>query len=250
MTGPVAYSIMTHTLRERGRDRVLTQLGRSCEIFTDTQSLGPWAPARMAWQTMSESPAAWCCLLQDDIDLAPGFAEMLESLLRHYGSLIDDRPLSLCNTLKERARNGSHWVERRDGVHGPCIVMRKERVPDMLAWVSKHVRDSLPFDDIRVSLWLESLSLTALWPDPSWVNHRGWEPSIFGTRSSKSQPRTAPSYDGRPLSQTDWSLGLVSDPTLIVGHANGATRRVRTHLWRTNQSVPDHVRDHGIIQHG
>lgn len=233
----VAFSLMTHEKRLDGAARALEQLGRDCEVVVDHESKGPWHGARRAWERMSRTDAAWCCLLQDDIDLAPGFADELELLIENPD--VRNRPLSLCNCLPERAAPGSHWVERLDGVHGPCIAMARVDVIEMLDWVAANVQERFEFmfDDIRVSLWLEAMQRTALWPDPSWVQHRGWEPSLLGTKSSTRAPRTAPSYTGAPLSETDWTLGL-TNPTR-AGLPNGASRRVRNRVWRIGAELPD-----------
>jgi hypothetical protein len=248
MSDLVSFCLMTHPRRLDGAARVIEQLDRDCEVVVDHESRGPWYGAKKGWEFLSTAGAPWCCLLQDDIDLAPGFSEQLEHLVQQH-QLIGTRPLSLCNCLPERAAPGTHWVERQDGVHGPCIVLRQQDIAPMLEWVALHVQERFEFmfDDIRVSLWLESENRTSLWPDPSWVQHRGWEESLLGTRSTVRAPRTAPSYTGAPLFLTDWSLGLAPGAAVRAGLANGASRRVRNRLWRVGETRPDHERFRPVL---
>lgn len=238
MTATVCYSLMADVRRLDGVARVLGQLNRTCEVVVDHEARGPWlGSGKAAWEKMSRSDAEWCCLLQDDIDLAEGFAEQLELLCS--SPLLSSRPLALYNGLKDLPYPGTYWIERRDGVQGPVIAMAKDDVKAMLAWVERNVRETLLSADIRPSLWLESQSRTSLCPWPSWVEHRGWEPSLLGTQSGVRTPRTSPSFTGDPLSVYDWTKGLAPNAAFKAGLPFGASGRVRTKLWRVGVVEPD-----------
>jgi len=242
MTPLVSYAQMTHVARAAGAQRVREQLGRPIDVHIDRESRGPWSSARAAWEATPGS-CRWRVLLQDDVDLAPDFADALEWLLMEYGSLLAGRPLALYNGLGDQPDAGEHWIERRDGVQGPAIVLGQPDVAPMLEWCERFVRDSpaMTSSDIRPSLWLEAMGRTSLCPSPSWLNHRGYEPSLNGTRSSRSQPRTAPTWDPhRRLASIDWTLGLAPRIRELRGRRLGASERVRWHLWRTWQREPDH----------
>lgn len=256
---PVTYGIQTHPNRHAGALRVAEQLGRPCVAYMDDDRRGPWHSARKLWEATPKR-SRWRVLLQDDIDLAPDFADTLEALLEQEGGALGrlhGRPLALYNGLTRRfmvptsedePNAGEHWIERRDGLQGPVIVMPTVDVRPMLEWCERFVRDgpAMTSSDIRPSLWLEAMRRTSLCPVPSWVQHRGWEPSLKGVKSTRSQPRTAATWDPtRPLASIDWKLGL--ERPAVHGDASGASRRVRWHLWRTWQHEPDHVLErHGI----
>ncbi len=248
----VSYGIQTHPARAVGAARVLEQLGRPADVHVDTELRGPWNSARKVWQATPAS-CDWRCLLQDDIDLAPDFAAVLEDLLELCATGIAGRPLALYNGLtrygnattpaRDLPRSDHAWIERVDGVQGPVIVLPARSVAPMLEWCEIFVRDSpaMTSSDIRPSLWLEAMGKSALAPVPSWVQHRGHEPSLNGTKSTKSQPRTAPTYLTSSLTFTDWSKGLRGERLAVHGLTDGASRRVRWHLWRSWQTEPDHV---------
>ena len=246
MTPLVSYGIQTHPARSEGARRVAEQLGRRADVHVDTEGLGPWNSARKVWEATPGS-CRWRVLLQDDIDLGPAFAYTLEAFLDEHGGAmgaLQGRPLALYNGLKDEPAPGEHWLERQDGVQGPVIVLAAADVRPMLAWCHRHVRvdSAATSSDIRPSLWLEALGRTSLCPSPSWVQHRGHEPSLKGVRSTRSQPRTAPTFDPtRSLASIDWSLGLAPRRDRPVhGQRYGASARVRWHLWRTSQTKPDH----------
>ncbi len=236
----VSYAQMTHSRRAIGAKLVRDQLGRSVDVHIDHIGAGPWPPARRAWQATPAS-CAWRVLLQDDVELAPDFADVLEYYLEAYADRIAGRPLMLYNGLRDQPAAGEHWIERLDGVQGPAIVLAAADVRPMLAWLDVHVRHDSPMtsSDIRPSLWLEAMGRTSLCPSPSWIQHKGWEPSLNGTRSTRSQPRTAPTYEGRSLTLYDWRRGL-SRPSARAGMPLGASTRVRWHLWRTWQDKADY----------
>lgn len=238
MNGGVSYALMCDVRRLDGASRVLQQLNRECEIVVDHHALGPWATAKRCWQ-LTPAGCAYRCLLQDDIDLAPGFASELERLVQ-LPELIS-RPLALYNGLTAETSSVTHWIERRDGVQGPCIVMARADVFAMLDWVNANVQERPDFRsaDIRPSLWLESQGRTSLSPVPSWVQHRGWEPSLLGSHSTKRAPRTSPTFTGEPLGGTYWKLGLKPGDALLAGLPHGAALRVRNRVWRVGATESD-----------
>jgi len=240
MSGGVSYCQMTVPERDNGARLVREQLDRRVDVHIDREHAGPWSSARRAWAA-TPPDCAWRVLLQDDIELAPSFAVTIEYFLIRYARQIAQRPIMFYNGLRDEPAAGEHWIERRDGVQGPVIAMPGKSVPHMLEWCDRYIRPdtTVRSSDIRPSLWLESFGMTALCPSPSWVQHKGNEPSVNGTKSTKSQPRTSPSYTGRPLGQYDWRRGLAR-PGAVVGHPLGASSRVRFDLWRTWHDRPDH----------
>ncbi len=247
----VTYGIQSHPARDAGALRVAEQLGRDVAVFSDTENRGPWNSARKLWEATPRR-SSWRVLLQDDVDLATDFADVLEDLLEREGGArgrLHGRPLALYNGLTNRyahedqAHAGDQWIERRDGLQGPVIVLQTVDVFPMLEWCERFVRDgpAMTSSDIRPSLWLEAMRRHSLAPVPSWVQHRGHEPSLIGTKATKSQPRTSPTFTPGPIGGIDWTRGL--ERPAVHGVEYGASRRVRWHLWRTWQHEPDHVLD-------
>lgn len=236
----VSYVVMAHHSRLAGAARVLGQLDRTCEVVVDQESRGPWWTAKRAWQ-LTPSDCEWRCLLQDDIDLAPGFSEQLEQLVSN--PLLSGRPLALYNGLPDEPLPNKHWIERIDGVQGPCIAMARADVFDMLAWCERNVQetDAMRSADIRPSLWLEAMDRGSLCPSPSWVQHRGWEESLLGSRSSVRAPRTAPTFTGEPLHLVDWTRGLAPYAARVAGLYHGASLRVRNRCWRVGATETDWI---------
>ena len=185
----------------------------SISVVEDIQCEGFWPTFRRSLEAARDG--SHHLVLQDDLGLCKDFINSVEELVRV-------RPKDLIElytgskfvpAVRDR---GESWL-KKSSISGPATIWPRPFIDEFLSWQSKHIDQSCPYDDVRVSIWLMRTSKKAFATVPSLVEHLGWNSS---TQGLNGPTRVATWFIGEHRSgmNIDWSRGLESplqDPTDI-----------------------------------
>ena len=182
-------------------------------VVEDTQCAGFWPTFRRSLEAAGD--VSHHLVLQDDLGLCKDFIKSVEELIRvRPGDLIELYTGSkFVPAVRER---GESWLEK-SSISGPAIIWPRDFIREFLNWQDKHIDQSCPYDDVRVSMWLVKTSKKAFATVPSLAEHLGSKSSTWDKIGST---QVAAWFIGEHRSgmNIDWSLGLDSplhDPTDI-----------------------------------
>lgn len=178
----------------------------------------PHGKLRIAWRTyhacMSASlpEARWRVILQDDVEVCPGFLEVLPRALQevegHPVTLFVPRTLRQGTVNLYRACNGDYsWckLELREWVPVVALAWPEEIIPKFLTWAAE--RRFPPTvnraDDAVVGRFQRETRTQFLATVPSLVEHPDVEPSLVSNYVPK-KGRRASCYVGDEALTIDW----------------------------------------------
>lgn len=200
-----AQAMLAQLRRESPRLRVT--------LVEDVRREGCWPTYRRALEAAGN--AKHHVVLQDDLALCKDFVRSVRAVIRA-------RPDSLVtlytnsNAVFRACARGESWIENAS-VPGPALIWPNRLIGEFLGWQDAHIRCELPWDDIRVSMWLVKSAKRAFATVPSLIQHLGCGVSTLGLNG---RGKVAAWYVGseRSALNIDWSRGLslpVKDNTHI-----------------------------------
>lgn len=211
MTLALSVAIMHHPSRDGLMPWLLRRLGREdVTVVTDHDGDGPWPTARRAWQARDPS-ATHHLLLQDDALLCDDFLHGVVWATIAVGGA----PTSFFylhggrKVIDPIVARGDHWCRIRD-VSGVAVCLPTWMVDDFLTWVDAHIAPEMPYDDTRLSLYLQSTQQDVWLTVPSLVDHLSVK-SIIHARASHRQARHFLGST-RSAKEIDWNRGVLDAP--------------------------------------
>ncbi len=144
-------------------------------------------------------------VLNDDLALCKDFVASVRRVIRA-------RPFNLVSlyTNSRVALTAWHrhetWVQN-SGVEGAAVIWPRALIGEFIRWQKVHVANGLPWEDVRVSMWLVKTSRPAFATVPSLIEHLGVGASLLGLngQSKVAAWSLAPDRSGLGI---DWSRGL------------------------------------------
>ena len=212
----LSVAIMAVPSRSDEVNRIVKKLGVRVPVFYDTDKKGPWFNAQRAWGSV-RSGASHHLVLQDDIVLCGNFMNTVE----HLCSLRPNDILNLFSMRKdsfEAQAAGTSWIRTDYGVWGQAIVMPVPFIPKMLRWSRTNLKEEFPYDDSRITMWMESIKRSAYVPSPNIVDHIDGE-STLGHKTPL--PRKSRYFIGEDVDgmSVDWNKGFDTPRALHLGNS-------------------------------
>lgn len=205
---PERRASLSDLLRRLGSDAIAKHLTR-LDIVKDTKRAGVWPTARRAWMAGGHAGATHHLLLQDDAlpcrDLLAAVHVLVETMPDHPICLFD-----MSSAATFALAEGKHWVARSSLSSTLGIVMPIQLAMDAIRWADYCVTPDLVHDDVRFSMYLQSIGRLVMVTAPSLVEH-------VGDKSLVGNPRYLP---GRKERRAGRFLGAAASALDIDWHAS------------------------------
>jgi len=193
------------------------------EVVEDKTREGCWPTYLRCLE--AASGASYHLVLQDDITFCKDFvgavAEVINARPRQLISLFTNSP-----AVYKARRRSETWIQDCAAA-GPAVIWPRESITDFLEWQETHIATTLPWDDLRVSMWSIKTSKPIFATVPSLTQHLGFNTSLLGL-NSRSKVATWYVGDKRSGLGIDWSQGFRAP-------ARDRTQ-IRFEAWRYYQS--------------
>jgi hypothetical protein len=173
-------------------------------VVEDKTREGSW-PTYLRTLKAAAAGATHHLVLNDDVALCKDFVASVRRVIRA-------RPFNLVSlyTNSRVAFSAWHrhesWVQN-SGVEGAAVIWPTALITEFIRWQRAHIACDLPWEDVRVSMWLVKTSRPAFATVPSLTQHLGVGASLLGLNghSKVAAWSLAPDRSGLRI---DWSRGL------------------------------------------
>lgn len=197
-----------------------------------------WDTARRSWITGWRCGKDYTFILQDDIQLAGGFPDLLGDVLDAVADEPDPPPICLFNPRKahaDKCRDGSPFVRVSQGIWGQARGLPTDRIPEFISWQEAAVHPDHDHDDTRESLFAEyQMGQSVFIPQPSLVEHIGANRSNLGQNHPNPDARKA-AWFADESEDIDYSYDSRED--LPRASASNLAKRYRDEL--NPELIPD-----------
>lgn len=179
--------------------------------ISDDNRDGCWPTVRRAWENGARSDATHHLVLTDDLKLAEGFWDALNTVV----SMFPESPISLFSVKKLAptiVEIGLHWCISW-GVTGAANVLPVSMIDPFLEWNDDNIRDDCPHDDVRLTAFITAQGIGALTPLPCLVDH-GSLPSVLPNSPVSGKCHSPAAVFQDDVTGIDWSKGAY-DPVFV-----------------------------------
>ena len=204
---------------------MLRQLGVDESIVTyddRPQGGGAMYTARKTWLFPFGSGVTHRCVLQDDLEVAPGFLEAIGRIVGAYPEAIFTLFCPKIDLARLEAR-GPYCRIDGHGVWGQAVIIPKEHIAPLFAWIDR-INPAFPHDDTAIGQYAELHDIPVMTTIPGLVQHCCPTESLLGFNNRKKVSKV---YTGADASVIDW--GRVEAPPSIH---NKSFSSASIHTWK------------------
>jgi hypothetical protein len=203
----VSIAIMAHPKRKRFLPVLLERLPGAVVVWD--QGNNRWDTGRRSMLAF-DPEADWHLVVQDDSLLCRGFLAQVHGALAE----VEDGPVAFycgrngrfgsrrsSDVMRAAFQSGEHWIKEPGPYWGPAVAVRTQDIPAMIEWCDP--RDDVPYYDLRMARYFDSIGRLCWYSVPSLVDHRTGadNPSLVKGRGN-SMGRTAAIWS--PNGRREW----------------------------------------------
>jgi GR25 family glycosyltransferase involved in LPS biosynthesis len=206
--------IVAHEKRRQYAEKLYSDVNADSINFDDGK-LGCDASHKLMWTRLSEMPAQWSVLLEDDAAPAPDFRNQLSMALTaspepivslYMGRLKPEKwQAPMQAAITEADTTGAHWITTNAAIHAVGIAIHTTLIPDLL----KYWRDWLPADQ-AISSWTRRTNRHIAYTHPSLINHLDI-PTVIKRRQD-GMTRTPGRIAWHTGGHTQWNSDTIAMP--------------------------------------